>query len=575
MVKGLSAILFAVVVSATLPSYALPSGDAVLQAAGKYIRENRQEEGIKIFTNALAKELKSSVSVGEDRLVIYGGLADCVRLMQLSNETPIPEDVLEWILASSERLHLLVETLSAKDKLPECMAIMDQLALHDLEGRDPYFKLILAMSVVWDEPRRPRLHGQMGRETLPYEPDLDKRYDYYKSLFETKKAKIAYSDLAVSDLIFVVDTPVPIEELEWARDHEDGSVDSWGKKYALIKYDHDRLENEEFDWPHGEYRLSSIKELGGICVDQAYYCVITARAYGIPSIFFDAVGSSGGHAWFSYMCSPRKWELDIGRYENQNYTTGNAFYPQTSRWMTDHDIEFAIDSSRRTPAAVKAEWYITIANVVYKQSPTLARRCAREARKLFPKNLDAWNLELGLLIDDRDASGMLALFKEFKDVFRKYPDVLTDAASRMNKALVAQGRDKEADALFKMLSGVIDSDRDDIERKMEMMRILQIIESGDPKIARREFEQLLEDQMEQGSKTLSLLNTYLDFVVSSGLIEEGVDFLEDYIEEIVEKSDILPVYERRFFLILRDAYRAASDRKGLEAVETRLQEYDD
>lgn len=574
MVKGLSAILFAVVVSATLPAFALPSSEEIRQAAEKYIRESHQQEGIKTFSSALGNELKSSVSVGEDRLAVYGEMADCVRLMQISSEVPIPENVLKWILASDERLHLLVETLSSKDNLPQCMAILDQLATHDPEGRDPYFKLILAMSVVWDEPRRPRLHGQMGREILPYEPELEKRYDYYKTLFETKQAKIAYSDLVISDLIFVVDTPVPIEELEWARDNESGSVDSWGKKYAMIEYDNDRLQKEEYDWPNGEYRLSSIKELGGICVDQAYYCVITARAYGIPSIFFDAVGNSGGHAWFSYMRSPREWELDIGRYENQDFTTGNAFYPQTGRWMTDHDIEFAIDSSRRTPAAVKAEWYITIANVIRNQSSTIAQRCAREARRAFPKNLDAWSLEIGLLIDDRDASGMLSLFKEFKDVFRQYPDVLTDAASKINQALVALGRDKEADALFKMLSGVIGSDRDDIEREMEMMRILQIVESGDSKTALREFEQLLEDQVEKGSKVLPLLSTYLEFVISSGLIEDGTDFMEDYVEEIIEKSDMLPAYERRFFVILRDAYREAGDRKGLEVVETRLQEYD-
>ncbi|MBN2685608.1 MAG: hypothetical protein JXR40_10040 [Pontiellaceae bacterium] len=574
MVKEFPAILFAVLVSSTLPSFALPSSEEIRQAAVKYIREKHQEEGIKTFTNVLAKELKSSVSIGEDRLSVYGGIADCVRLMQLSNEVPIPENVLKWILSSDERLHLLVETISSKDKLPECMAILDQLAAHDPEGRDQYFKLILAMSVVWDEPRRPRLHGQMGREILAYEPELEKRYDYFKTLFETKTAKIAYSDLVVSDLIFVVDTPVPIDELEWARDNESGSVDSWGKKYAMIEYDHDRLQKEEYDWPNGEYRLSIIKELGGICVDQAYYCVITARAYGIPSIFFDAVGSSGGHAWFSYMRSPREWELDIGRYENQDFTTGNAFYPQTGRWMTDHDIEFAIDSARRTPAAVKAEWYITITRVIRKESPVIARRCAREARRAFPKNLDAWNLEIDLLIEDRDASGMLSLFKEFKDVFRQYPDMLTDAASKINSALVEAGRNKEAETLFKMLSGVIDSDRDDIEREMEMMRIAQIVESGDTKNALREFEQLLEDQMEAGSKVLPLLGTYFEFVVSSGLIEDGVDFLEEYVEDIVEESDMLPVYERQFFVILRDAYREAGDRKGLDEVETRLQEYD-
>jgi hypothetical protein len=43
---------------------------------------------------------------------------------------------------------------------------------------------------------------------------------------------------------------------------------------------------------------------------------------------------------------------------------------------------------------------------------------------------------------------------------------------------------------------------------------------------------------------------------------------------MVEKSDMLPVYERQFFLILRDAYQETGDQKALDKVETRLQEYD-
>jgi lipopolysaccharide biosynthesis regulator YciM len=107
-----------------------------------------------------------------------------------------------------------------------------------------------------------------------------------------------------------------------------------------------------------------------------------------------------------------------------------------------------------------------------------------------------------------------------------------------------------------------------------MMRITQIMESGDAKTALREFEQLLEDQMEAGSKVLPLLNSYYEFMVSSDQINEGVDFLGDYVDDMVEKSDMLPVYERQFFLILRDAYQETGDQKALDKVETRLQEYD-
>ena len=62
-----------------------------------------------------------------------------------------------------------------------------------------------------------------------------------------------------------------------------GSGRSWGNKYGAIKYDTPRLAVNEFSWPgyNGFYTLENIEEHGGICVDQAYFAVMTGRANGV------------------------------------------------------------------------------------------------------------------------------------------------------------------------------------------------------------------------------------------------------------------------------------------------------
>ena len=560
------------IVFLTSETLARPAPEQVRCATGDYIRKDQQQEGIDYFTSVLANQLKDSVQVGTDRLVLYSTLADCVRLMELSCETPIPEGVLDWVLASGKRVHLLVETIAPEDRLAECMTIMDELGRSDVAGRDKYYELILAMAVIWDSPQRPAMHGQMGGQPLAYTADIAKRYAYFKQLFESGAAKIPYSELSIYDLIFVVDTPVPVSELQWARKSVEGSINSWGDKFQEIVYDTARLEEEVYNWPNGAYTLASIRKLGGICVDQTYYCVMTARAFGIPALYFSAVGSGGGHAWFSYMRSAGKWELGVGRYENQGYTTGNTVNPQTGRPMTDHDVEFACERSRNSAERSKAELYTTIAEVLRARDASVALQCARTSRKLFPRDLRPWNTELMLLTEAKDFDGMITLFHDQKDVFRRYPDILADMASRIQQVLESEGRTADAEKLAKSLSGAVDDDRDDIGRSMEISRIMQLFESGENKTALREFEQLLEDQMEQGSKVLPLLTYYLEMAKKNGLENDAVDFLEDYVEDILDKERILPYWERGFLSVLLDGYLCVGDEDNAREIQKLIEE---
>ena len=562
----LSIVFFAGIVSVR----AFPTADQIRAATGKYIRENNAQEGIETFADVLADRFRETVHPGGDRLAIYSLLADCVRLMEMTEKAPLSAELSDWLLASDQRVRGLVNIVLPEDDLKQVLEIIEKLALHDPAGRDQYFDLILALAVVWDVPQRPLLHGQMGDRTLPYAPDVEARYDYFKALYLGEKAKLDYEALSVYDLVFVVDTPVPLSELQWVLEHVSGDVDSWTEKFQAVNYDQRRLEHEQYVWPHGSYTLAAIRKQGGICVDQAYYCVLTARAYGIPSLYFQAIGSGGGHAWFSYLRSARTWALDVGRYESQNYTTGYALNPQTGRPMTDHDVEFACERSLNDASQVRADCYMSVANVIRDRDPGAARLCAREARKLCPKDLTAWMLELELLSSENDAHGMISLFGELKDAFRKYPDILADAAARIQTALLAQGRTKEAEQMVKSLSGVVGDDRDDLSRTLEMARIEQLARSGKVAVALRELEQLLEKQVAEGSKLLPLVAYYVQLALENGFEKQAASFLEEYVEELFKKTSVLPYYQRQFLTYLVSVYDQTGDLEGKKRIQAQL-----
>ena len=49
--------------------------------------------------------------------------------------------------------------------------------------------------------------------------------------------------------------------------------------------------------PYQEYSFAEILKEGGICGDQSYFCVNTARAQGIPAMTIAGETDLGGHAW--------------------------------------------------------------------------------------------------------------------------------------------------------------------------------------------------------------------------------------------------------------------------------------
>lgn len=548
---------------------AAPTAERLRQAAGDYLSSGTQAEGIEKLSNYLSQRISSVSRVPSREMGVLSVAAECVELLELSEKGALEEETLLWLLESDERLHLFIDVLDpVHDDAKRVVEILSQLRGHDPEGVETCFDLALAVAVVMDKPVK-KMHGQMGRDLLPYRAEPIGRFDYFKKLFSDGVSKLDYEDLSVRELIFVVHVPVPLSELAWSLENADGKLAKWGEKYSRIQYDHDRLEQSRFVWNEGTYTLASIRNNGGICVDQAYFSVITARSFGIPSLYFQGIGESCNHAWFAFMEKPGEWHLGIGRYGSE-YTTGFAVNPQTNVQMTDHDVEYTCERSLQSDDADRAESNLIIARVLQHRDPDSALKCAKEARVLVKRFLPAWQIEQELLIQQQDSEGLQKQFDEQKDIFRKYPYILAESAKQVGKALKKCGKADEAADIMKSLSGVLGDDQEDLTYSLELQEIDRIAASGNTKKARRELEQMMESPQYGGNKSFGLIGRYVELTKKSGQTNEAVRFLEDFVEDLVHKYRFPSSYEARLWSMMQQAYTNNGDVKEASELSKKI-----
>jgi tetratricopeptide (TPR) repeat protein len=189
-----------------------------------------------------------------------------------------------------------------------------------------------------------------------------------------------------------VDAFVTDDELAWARKNVRLNRTRFDQAFFQVAYSNDRLKAQEYDWNSGPYTLKEIRKKGGICVDQAYYASIAGKANGLPTLFFTGQGRDGGHAWFGYMRSDDRWEIDCGRYSQQNYAIGEALDPQTWQPISDHELELLAARFRDKPEFAASENMLAVAEILEKAGETQpADRALQKAIELCPKNSSAWD----------------------------------------------------------------------------------------------------------------------------------------------------------------------------------------
>lgn len=404
----------------------------------------------------------------------------------------LPTELALALAQNPARLREFFCVLAPGDFPPGVLQNLARLQAHNPQAFERYFPLALALAVVFDQQPPPDWpHHQVDPSALPSDRlRLEERFDFWVDGLESKKLLPGTADLGADEWKFVVDALVPPEELEWARKNVRTARGQFQRVFSSIKYDFPRVKRQAYSWPHAEtYSLANIQQRGGICVDQAYFAAIAGKALGLPTLFFTGQGADGGHAWFGFLKAANRWDLDAGRYENQNYAVGHAQDPQVWQPISDHELQFVSSRTRATPAFQAAAADLELARWQAQRGEAAeALRAVDSALAAAPQHAEAWEEKGRLLVaTGADAGTQTAHWEAARKVFPNNRDLQTRFQARQAAALREQGQDRTARELEQRLISQNQRQRSDLSVEAAARKVQELVQAQDWEAALAEF----------------------------------------------------------------------------------------
>lgn len=236
-----------------------------------------------------------------------------------------PKNFMKWLLIDRSRpLHQLLQAFALNSgraaEFPRTLKVFYELWKRTPERDNTrYMNLAIACSLIRSDAAHSPGMLRMPDEHLLSIPEL---YDYYRTQ-DIKNALITnIHKLGVAELLHVVDVRLPMSEFEWVKRKLNYQRSNWGAAYSGIEYIMERA-TQDVD-PYKLYTFEEIKELGGVCRDQAYFCSATAKTRGLPAVTICGDGDRGPHAWVALYTSEKNGWTTVGSY---GYKTGRYIDP--------------------------------------------------------------------------------------------------------------------------------------------------------------------------------------------------------------------------------------------------------
>ena len=333
------------------------------------------------------------------------------------------------------------ESFSEDDFAPKVLLNLQSIWKSNSAEFHDFLNLALALSVVMDQPFPDFWpHHQVPQRDVPrVELQPSESFARWVEAFRTGKLRTDLRQLAVKELKFVIDAPLAPSEFDFIRGSPSLSRLDPPHAFASIAYDRGRIAKDVYEWPWGAYLLSSIRNHGGICVDQAYYAAILGKAQGIPTIFFAGQGKDGGHAWLGYLKGRDSWDLNVGRYSAQNYATGEGLDPQNWTPITDHALDLLTRHlGNRDPQDFARRDLVMAWNFRRRNDAVAEGRALDSARMTCPENPRLWDAREDWL--QRTASSAAEIKAHHESAIRQFSR-FTDLRTQHEQALVRLARD--------------------------------------------------------------------------------------------------------------------------------------
>ena len=429
--------------------------------------------------------------------------------------------------------HLFVEKLNPRDVKKVALQNLLNLEKGNAADLHEYAALGVAFSLVFDRPFPSNWpHAQVKQDAVPIgDVDVLPRFNFYVQSNRDHKLELDPTQLTFEKLKFLVDSEVSLSELQYAQNNHI-SYSHFADAFFSINYNENRATSGSFAfmWDQPTYLLKDIETNGGICVDQAYYATILGKGRGIPTIYFHGQGTGGGHAWFGYLSSSGKWELDCGRYESQNYPKGYALDPQTWEPIDDTILTNFFKTGDANPNFHPAENALAWARL--QDDKALCKKALDDARSIMPELAQSWKMESNFLektgASDEDKK---AFYESWISQFQSFADMKVEGQRHL-LAVLKKTNDPAADSLQQDIVLANRSSDIDVGISGSWDDINDKIKSGDWDSARMEFEKSIRDFGEQGGGTLfyDLISPYINACIQAGRIDQadrGMKFAED------------------------------------------------
>jgi hypothetical protein len=428
--------------------------------------------------------------------------------------------------------HLFVQKLDPLDVKGEALRILLNLAQANAADLHEYAALGVAYSLVFDQPfPKDWPHRQVEHAAVPIgDLDVVTRFQFYVQSNRDKKLDLDLTQLSFENLKFLVDSEVKLSELAYAQTNRI-SYSQFSDAFFSIKYADDRISSASsiYTWPFPTYQLSDIEKDGGICIDQAYYAEILGKGRGIPTIRFTGYGMDGAHAWFGYLSNSGRWELDCGRYEQQDYPKGFAVDPQTWQPIDDSVLQNLFKNGARNanyqPAMTALAWAR-----LHEGDPSYAH-ILDDAQSIMPEWSGTWRLQAALVEKSGDIDKKKEFYGNWISQFGNYPEMKVEGQKRLYLDLKA-ANDPDADGLLKDIILQNRSEGFDLGIAAGADSLREKMKAQDWDGARMAYEGTIRDFGQEGGLTLysSIVYPYIKTCLQNDkldLADQAVAFTED------------------------------------------------
>lgn len=426
------------------------------------------------------------------------------------------------ILSTPALLRDLVSTLSENDYAPLVLKNLRTLREAHPKAFREYPGLAIAIAVVNDSAIPETWpHIQVEAPLVPKDvPPVEKQFERWVRAHESRQLDIDPRRLSPDQLKFVVDAFVAESELAWARKNTRLSRSNFDRAFFQVRYRQDRVESRAFFWTGSPYTLEAIRKAGGICVDQAYYAMIAGKAHGIPTLFFTGQGRDGGHAWFGFLKRDDKWELDVGRYSNQNFAVGQALDPQSWQPISDHELRLLAARFRDKPEFAASQNDLAVASIFEKAGDNArAAQAYLSAIQTCPQNPNAWDLRAEFLA--RSGATLEERVRLHEEAVKRFAPI-ADLKVRHQNALAELhrqgGNSTSAEKLERTVLLQNRRNRSDLSVAVAAQKVNAALETGNLDAAAAEFHRQLYTLGKNGGgdfvKQVAL--PFIDALLASG-----------------------------------------------------------